>query len=331
MRILITGSRYFTEAATIRNSLLNAAAGHDPATVTVVEGGARGADILSGEAAVGLGFAVEVHEAVWRPGGIYNPQAGIRRNNLMVSLGADICLAFKEVGQKNIGTSHCANAATAAGIPVIEHWSAGPKQSGPQVLLPENLSFVTIDFETANTDKASIIQVGITKVIDGHVTATHTKPVLPDARYRNFSWANTRIHGLNPGYIVGAEKWPLRLEKIAAFIGDLPLVAHNVSVERGCILRASEVAGIEVPELTLLCSLKLARRRLPDFPKHGLSYLAEEFGYTDFQHHDAGEDARITALAVIEIARRSGVTSTAELFADQVGPEYKPLNPKAAS
>jgi len=66
--------------------------------------------------AAGLGgVAVEVHPAIWRPNGIYNPQAGFLRNRKMVELGADVCLAFIRNGSR--GASHCAGLAEGAGIP----------------------------------------------------------------------------------------------------------------------------------------------------------------------------------------------------------------------
>jgi DNA polymerase-3 subunit epsilon len=334
MRILITGSRVFSELDTIRAALVTAshdhlAAGHHPSTITVVEGDAKGADSLSEIAARELGFTVEKHPAIWRPNGVYNPAAGPERNQRMVDLGADICLAFPQTDEKNIGTNHCIRAARAAGIPVTVNQS---RATAAVVALPTDLSFVTIDFETANTDKASIIQVGVSKVIAGEIITTHTRPVMPHMLHRRFAPANTRIHGLRPHYIDGALPWPERLEKIVRFADGLPLIAHNSSVERGCITRASESHDIVAPDIVLLCSLKLARRHLPDFQKHGLAYLAEAFEFTDFSHHDAGEDARITARAVLEIARRTGLTSTAALFAEQVTEGgYTPLNKPTAA
>src|SRR5690606_31628009 len=126
-------------------------------------------------------------------------------------LGADVCLAFPQTGSKNVGTNHCMGAAKRAGIPVVVNWSSPP---APAVWLPPELSFVTIDFETANSDKASVIQVGVTKVIGGEVVSTHTQPVMPKAEFRNFAWANRRVHKLDPSYIQGALPWGPRLEKI---------------------------------------------------------------------------------------------------------------------
>ena len=56
---------------------------------------------------------------------------GFARNQEMVDLGADLCVAFIQVGAMNKGTWHCATAARAAGIPVWEVYSDGDSHRDP--------------------------------------------------------------------------------------------------------------------------------------------------------------------------------------------------------
>jgi hypothetical protein len=53
-----------------------------------------------------------------RKGQWYCNAAGSYRNALMISLGADLCVAFFAIGARNSGTSGCAKGAGKAGIPV---------------------------------------------------------------------------------------------------------------------------------------------------------------------------------------------------------------------
>lgn len=88
-----------------------------PDQVTIVHGGARGADRLAGRIARELGMVEEVHPAQWD---LHGRKAGFIRNQHMVDLGANCCLAFP-VGLnqgRSRGTAHAMNAARRAGITV---------------------------------------------------------------------------------------------------------------------------------------------------------------------------------------------------------------------
>ncbi len=118
MRVLVTGSRDWWPPHAVRQWLdyySHRALHH----MVVVHGGAKGADAMASawvRQNRSLAFPVieETHPAIWRPYGIYNPQAGLVRNRKMVELGADICLAFIKDGSR--GASHCARLAEEAGI-----------------------------------------------------------------------------------------------------------------------------------------------------------------------------------------------------------------------
>lgn len=135
MRILITGSRTWTDRHAIRDAIYqhytNATEG-----VLLIHGDAAGADRIARDLARSWkadGWAIDEHAvpAQWsarcRPeckpghrrnrntGSTYCPMAGMYRNAEMVALGADICLAF--IRDNSRGATGCADLAEAAGIP----------------------------------------------------------------------------------------------------------------------------------------------------------------------------------------------------------------------
>lgn len=112
MRILVTGSRTWDRPLPIASALLIESGARED--VTLVHGGARGADLMAYNAALAFGWKVEVHNADWDTHG---KRAGLIRNQHMVDLGADLCIAFSRNNSR--GTAHCALAAEAAGIPTI--------------------------------------------------------------------------------------------------------------------------------------------------------------------------------------------------------------------
>lgn len=127
-RILVTGSRDWDKPEVIRWALEEIRKEDFFADAILVHGAARGADKIARDEWRKLGGVDEPHKAEWskcvpqcmhgpRPRrGSYSwcPSAGLRRNSLMVRLGADICLAFQR-GQ-SAGTQSCIDFARAADI-----------------------------------------------------------------------------------------------------------------------------------------------------------------------------------------------------------------------
>jgi len=114
MRILVTGSREWSNQAAIDYALALAFAGED--TVIVHGDCPTGADRLAKEWAERFGIQQEAHPADWETHG---KAAGPKRNQEMVDLGADVCLAFP-LGESR-GTRDCMRRASEAGIPVIDY------------------------------------------------------------------------------------------------------------------------------------------------------------------------------------------------------------------
>jgi len=110
-RLLITGSRTWDKPDVIKKLLVkvyNEVKDRDP---ILVHGTARGADEMSSKIWLELGGAVEAHPADWDQ---FGKQAGFVRNQQMVDLGANLCIAF--IKDNSRGASNCARLAEKAGI-----------------------------------------------------------------------------------------------------------------------------------------------------------------------------------------------------------------------
>lgn len=125
MKIVVTGSRGWTDANEIRMALRyvrECARMTDDPHVLLVHGGARGADMMAENIAMELGgFSVKKVPALWEK---YGKSAGYRRNVQMLDdYEPEIVLAFCLDG--SAGTMHTVNAARSRRIPVnlYERWT----------------------------------------------------------------------------------------------------------------------------------------------------------------------------------------------------------------
>lgn len=110
-RLLITGSRTWAKEDLMRKLLervYNEVKDRDP---ILVHGTAPGADQMASLIWLDLGGAVEPHPADWDT---YGKSAGFVRNQEMVDLGANLCIAF--IHNRSRGATMTARIADQAGI-----------------------------------------------------------------------------------------------------------------------------------------------------------------------------------------------------------------------
>ena len=118
MRVIVTGSRELTDYNTVAEALDRVFTESPDEPLTVVHGGARGADTLAGHwckdmIRAGHDVIEEVYAADWSRGKI----AGIQRNQEMINLGADYVVAFPR--GRSPGTRDCIARAENHMIPVV--------------------------------------------------------------------------------------------------------------------------------------------------------------------------------------------------------------------
>lgn len=116
MRILVTGSRDWTNETVIYKALRQYA-GEEDVFVTLVTGACRtGADPIAELFARDFGWNIERYPANWN---LYGRAAGPIRNGQMVGMGADICLAF--IINNSRGSTGTIDLCRKQGIPVVVH------------------------------------------------------------------------------------------------------------------------------------------------------------------------------------------------------------------
>ena len=169
---------------------------------------------------------------------------------------------------------------------------------------------IAIDFETATEARASACSIGLAFIENGRVVRVEERLIRPpDNRYSPF---NIAIHGIRPEHTVDAPDFADVMAEFASDFEGARMVAHNASFDFSVLRACLDLSGLFYPELSYLCSVKLAQRHWPDLGSHRLNVLAAHLGLS-FAHHNAAEDARICAEACLAMAQEAEVADFFEL------------------
>jgi hypothetical protein len=112
-RVLITGDRHWDDYKAIRR-ILKALLKRHGLKLFVIEGGARGADRLAGEACRNLGIPFAEVPALWD---FHGRAAGPIRNASMLNLDPDLVIAFHADLAHSKGTRNMVEQARKRGVP----------------------------------------------------------------------------------------------------------------------------------------------------------------------------------------------------------------------
>lgn len=175
------------------------------------------------------------------------------------------------------------------------------------------LDFTAIDFEAANSDRASACSVGVTTVRDGAITGTTSWLIYPHTGLDSFDPYATRIHRIDASTVEGAPSLEESMLKLAGIIGDGPVLAHNIGYDADVLRRSYEIAGLNPPTNELRCTQTLSRAAL-GLPKTKLHMVTEHLGLPEFDNHDAGADSLACARIALHIAELHGATTITGLY-----------------
>lgn len=151
-------------------------------------------------------------------------------------------------------------------------------------------SFVAIDLETTGVDASEdkIIEIGAIKIIDGveqGIFSSFVNPGMPvPARI-------TDITGIDDKMLKDAPVIEDILDEVLDFIGDLPLLGHNIKFDYSFLKCAALSCG-NTFEKDGIDTLRMARKLLPDLESKRLEHLCKHFEINPGKSHRAFDDAR---------------------------------------
>lgn len=151
-------------------------------------------------------------------------------------------------------------------------------------------TYIVLDVETTGLDvyKERMIEFAAVKLVGNKITDTFETLINPEQPIRYSSYL---IHNISQEMVADAPKLPEIMPKILDFIGEYPIVGHNVIFDYSFINQASKIVyGKEITNRTI-DSQALFKEVFPDEPSHGLEALMNRMGVEYSTRHRAMADA----------------------------------------
>jgi DNA polymerase-3 subunit epsilon len=163
---------------------------------------------------------------------------------------------------------------------------------------------IVIDTETTGLDPNGghrVIEVACVELIRD-LPSGATFHVLIDPE-RDVPEDATRIHGYTRAHLHGKPRFAEVIDKLLAFIGDAPLIAHNAPFDFGFL--NAELARLSVAALDpgrMIDTLVLAKGRFPGLP-NSLDALCRRYGIdlSERTSHNALLDCRLLSDVYVEL------------------------------
>ena len=171
-------------------------------------------------------------------------------------------------------------------------------------------SIVAIDIETTglSEERDAIIEIGAVKFKDHRVEDEWSSVVNPGRHIPEFI---TGLTGISDVEVRNAPKFRDIAHELEAFVGDAPVVGHNVRLDLGFLQKAGLFHYNEVID-----TYELAAVLMPTASRYNLGSLGKQLGILLPATHRALDDARVT-MAVLnklfEMARELPLDLIAEI------------------
>ena len=185
------------------------------------------------------------------------------------------------------------------------------------------MNFVSVDVETANSDMASICQIGIAVFKEGNLVDEWVSLVDPQDYFDDI---NISIHGIRESDVKVAPRFSDVAGRVNNYFRDSVVISHG-PFDRSSLSKAFTTHGLEFHFGSWLDTTRVARRAWPQFARkgYGLANVSKTIGF-EFQHHDALEDAKAAGAVLIEAIKLTNLG-----LADWLKRVSQPINPSKSS
>lgn len=151
--------------------------------------------------------------------------------------------------------------------------------------------FIVLDLETPNSYCNSISSIGIVVVEDNRKTEEYYSLINPEADFDEF---NINLTGIHPEDVVDAPTFDEYWQSIEEIVTSNVIVGQNITFDLGVITKTLANYRIGIPSFEYYCTLRSARRNMPEVDSYKLEYLVTNILKEDYDAHNALADAQVT-------------------------------------
>jgi DNA polymerase-3 subunit epsilon len=184
-----------------------------------------------------------------------------------------------------------------------------------------SLLFAVVDFETTGFSPLMgdrIVEIGIVRIGGDGSTVDEYATLINPMR----DVGPTHVHGITQEDVEHAPTFVEALGDVLARLAGVIFVGHNARYERDFLAAELTSAGIFLPAIPSLCTLKLGYRLHPELMNYRLDTCCEAAGLVHGGPHSAIEDARAAAKLLscyLAEAQSAGIETLRALGLDPEG------------
>jgi len=166
----------------------------------------------------------------------------------------------------------------------------------------DGAKFVFFDLETTGLSPRGcrIIEIAGLRVAKGGVPCGSFQALIKIDQ--PLPYFISRLTGITDDMLVDGDPIEAAFPRFCTFIGELPLVAYNVSFDMGFLRAEAARQKIKLKNRPV-CALSVARAKLPRLPDHKLKTVARHFGLDSDQNHRALDDCVMGLRVFAELMR----------------------------
>lgn len=183
----------------------------------------------------------------------------------------------------------------------------------PPLQNTEGISFVSIDFETANNDKDSPCVMAICSVENGIINWTKGFAINPHEKVI-FEEDFVKLHGVSPSDVSRFNEFDVVWnEEIKSLLTGKEIIAHFAEFDMEVLEKTLQLYKLDAPSFNFFCTCKIARKLYPTLQNHKLPTVCQASNI-ELSHHKAMSDAEACAKIALNAMITTGSKTLSEVY-----------------